>query len=201
MYRPNAAAIVLSTVLAVAGTACAARTGERISIPATSRTLAPSIYYEDGRSLFLGVNTGLARFGAQQDLVPVEIAVANKDLPKLTVNLEGITLQADGQRWPAAAVEERAGSTLRADFERRTQPVSFRAALRTRFPIYREIQPNAGGTPRDRSLAREVELGQHTWVLAQVWFPHPGGELKGRTFEVWLQAPELEDPVFATVRF
>jgi hypothetical protein len=185
----------------VAAAACAARSGSSIGEPETSRTLAPSIYYEDGRSVFLGVNIGLARFATPEKLLPVEIAVANKDLSKLTLDLEGVTLQADGRRWPAASLEERSGSTLRADFERRTQPVSFRHVLETRFPIYREIQPNAGGTTRDRSLARRVELGKHTWVLAQVWFPHPGGDLRGRTFEVWLAAPELEDPIFATVRF
>jgi hypothetical protein len=173
----------------------------RVSGPETSATLAPAIFYEDGRSVFFGVNTGSARLGARGVLVPVEIAVANKDLPKLTVNLEGFTLRSGDERWPAAPVEESAGHRLRADFERRTQPVSFREVLRTRFPIYRELQPNAARTPSDRSLARQVELGQHTWVHAQVWFPHPGGDLKGRTFEVWFAAPELEDPIFTTVRF
>ena len=39
-----------------------------------------------------------------------------------------------------------------------------------------------------------VGLGRAGWSMHC-------GELKGKEFEVWLEAPELPDPIFTTVRF
>lgn len=193
---------LVSTAVVITA-ACASRTEVRQSTNATqaSPTLAPSIFYEEGRIVFLGVNTGLSRFNTDDELVAVEIGIANKDLATLTVDLEGITLHEEGKRWPAVSLRERAGHRLRADFERRMQPVSFEEVLQLRYPGFRRLAPNVGGGSGDRSLARTVGMARHTWLLTQVWFPHPGGDLSGRVFEVWLSAPELPDPVFTTVRF
>jgi hypothetical protein len=166
-----------------------------------SATLAPSVYYEEGNLVFFAVNTGLERFDVDDELVALEIAIANKSKGRLTVTNEGVTLQGEGKSWPAASARESAGHKLRADFERRLQVVPFADAVRQRFPSYSVVSPNTGATPGDRTLARAVELPQQAVMIAQIWFPHPGGKLAGRTFEVWLDAPELPQPVFTTVRF
>jgi hypothetical protein len=64
---------------------------------APSSTLARGVHFEEGNLAFFAVNVELARFRLEEDLLPLEIAVANKDLAKLTISPEGITLRAVGE--------------------------------------------------------------------------------------------------------
>jgi hypothetical protein len=172
------------------------------SEPAPSQTLAPSVYFEEGDLVFLGVNVHLAQFRLDADLIPVEVAVANKRLKTLTVSPERITLRSlDGTTWPVATPEESAGKSLRSSFDRKLMPVAFEKIVDLRFSTYRYVPSTFGLRGGNRTMTRTAEMGRRTWTLAQLWFPNPGGDLKGKLFEVWLEAPELPDPVFVTVRF
>jgi hypothetical protein len=172
------------------------------SAPVASPTLAPSIFYEEGDLVFLGVNVHITRFSLDADLLPVEIAIANKGIEQLSVSPEHITLRSpDGDAWPMASEEESAGSSLRSEFDRRLMPVPFADAVKLRFPNYRSVPSTFGLRGGNRSMTRTVEMRKNSWTLTQIWFPNPGGELKGKLYEVWLDSPELPEPVFTTVRF
>jgi hypothetical protein len=167
-----------------------------------SPTLAPCIYYEDGALVFFAVNAHLARFSLQDDLIPLEIAIANRGLKTLTVISENITLRTDsGQSFPVAQPEESAGSSLRSSFDRNLMPVSFVEILELRFSAYRFVPLTSGLRGGNQSMSRNAKMARHSWTLAQIWFPSPGENLKGRSYEIWFDAPELPEPVFTTIRF
>ena len=176
--------------------------GTSPSQPVPSETLAPSIFYEEGKLVFLGVNVHIARFSLDADPLPVEIAIANKGIEQLSVSPEHITLRSlDGKAWPVASAEESAGSSLRSSFDRKLMPVPFVDIVKLRFPNYKYMPSTFGLRGGNLSMTRAVDMRRNTWTLAQIWFPNPGGELKGKLYEVWLDSPELPEPVFTTVRF
>jgi hypothetical protein len=80
-------------------------------------------------------------------------------------------------------------------------PVSFEQVVRLRFPSYTYVPSTFGLRGGNMSMSRTAEMARRTWTMTQVWFPNPGGDLKGKMFEVWLEAPELADPIFTTVKF
>lgn len=167
-----------------------------------SSTLAPSIFYEEGDLVFLGVNAHLARFHLDKELIPFEIAIANRGLHTLTVSPESITLRtARGRRFPVAQPEESVGSSLRSSFDRQLMPVPFIDILELRFSTYQFVPLTTGLRAGNQTISRTVKMARNSWTMAQVWFPHPGEEMKGKLYEVWLEAPELTDPVFTTIRF
>jgi len=196
----------LTVLLLVAGTIACVQSPNTspsgVDKPKASPTLAPSIHYEEGKLAFLGVNVHLAKFSLDKDLVPLEIAVVNKGLATLTIGPESFTLRSlDGQAWPMAPPQESAGSSLRSDFDRKTQPVSFTDVLSLRFSIYKYIPSTFSSRGGNPSMTRTAPLARTTYTAFQAWFPNPGGELKGQLFEVWLEAPELPEPIFTTIQF
>ena len=196
--------ILFSVVVVLAATAgCVGRgTGSYTGRSPASPTLAPGIHFEEGDLAFFAVNVYLARLSLKDDLLPLEIAVANKALDRLTVAPELIILRDEnGNRWPVATVEESAGKSLQSKFTRNLQPVPFLDTIRLRFSAYQPLPATYGFRPGDYVMTRTVEMRKKTWIYAQIWFPNPGGELKGKQFEVWLNSPELPDPIFTTIQF
>jgi hypothetical protein len=168
----------------------------------TSPTLAPYIHFEEGDLVFFAVNTHLARLSLNEDLIPLEIAIANKSLDMLTVAPELILLRdSEGNRWPVASASESAGKSLQSRFNRNLQPVPFLDTVRLQLSAYQPLPATFGLRPGDYTMTRTVELRKKTWIYAQIWFPNPGGELKGSQFEIWLNSPELPEPVFTTIQF
>jgi hypothetical protein len=171
--------------------------------PEPSPTLAPSIFFTEGKLVFFSVNAHLARFRLKDDLIPFEIAVANKGLQNLTVGPEMITLREPkgGSAWPVASLTESLGQSTRTTFDRKLMPVPLLDVVRLRFAGYKPVPATYGFRPGDYAMTRTVEMTKHRWMYAQIWFPNPGGDLKGKIYEVWLDAPELSDPVFVTIKF
>jgi hypothetical protein len=166
-----------------------------------SNTLSPTIYYEEGRLVFLSVDVNLSKYQLEADLIPLEIGIVNKGLQTLTVGPELITLRSrNNESWPVASAKESSGNSLRSSFDRSRQPVSFVALIDQRFGNSR-FKSSTGVRQGNATMNRTVSLLQREWTAAQIWFPNPGGELKGAIFEVWLNSPELPDPVFTTIRF
>ena len=207
MRKSCALKLVLISIVAVlavtAGCIAGARgTGSYPNRSQASPTLAPGIHFEEGDLAFFAVNAYLARLSLKEDLLPLEIAVANKALDRLTVAPELIILRDEnGKRWPVAAAQESAGRSLQSKFARNLQPVPFLDTIRLRFSAYQPLPATYGFRPGDYVMTRTVEMRKKTWIYAQIWFPNPGGELKGKQFEVWLNSPELPDPIFTTIQF
>jgi len=200
--RYGAASIV--PLLLAAGCVMSPATGpvETSSESRPSPTLAPAVFFEEGKLIFLAVNTHIARFQLDAELIPLEIAVANKRLEQLRLSPEHITLRSlDGQRWPVASREESTGSSLRSSFDRKTMPVPFIDLVKQRLSNYRYVPSTSALRGGNIDISRTAELRRNTWTISQIWFPNPGGELKDQLFEVWVDSPELPDPVFTTIRF
>ncbi len=114
-------------------------------------------------------------------MIPLEIAVANKGLQRLTVGLDGITLRdRAGHAWAAATLAESLGRSLRSEFDRSLMPVDFREVVRLRFSATRPVPANYGLRPGDHVMTRTAEMTRNTWMYAQVWFPIPAGNRRGR---------------------
>ena len=194
-------ALALASVCAACATARVNEPGTSPSKPGPSDTLAPSIFYEEGKLVFFGVNAGLARLRPNGKLLPFEIAIENKGLEQLRVSAEYITLRSsDGRTWPVTPPEESEGSTLQSEFDRSRQPVSFQEIVGQRVGNSKYVPSTFGLRGGNITMSRTAELRRNTWTFSQVWFPNPGGELKGQLFEVWLDSPDLPDPVFTTIR-
>jgi len=166
-----------------------------------SNTLSPTIYYEEGSLVFLAVDLNLSKYQLEADLIPVEIGIFNKGLQNLTVGPELITLRSrNNESWPVASAKESSGNSLRSSFDRNRQPVTLIELIDQRFGNSR-FKSSTGVRQGNATMNRTVSLLQREWTSAQIWFPNPGGELKGAIFEVWLNSPDLPDPVFTTIRF
>ncbi len=203
MWRKFVLASTVVVLTVAAGCIAGSRgTGSSKSRSQASPTLAPYIHFEEGDLAFFAVNTQLARLSLEEDLLPLEVAIANKSLELLTVAPELITLRdAAGNLWPVASAKESAGKSLQSRFARNLQPVPFPDVVRLRFSTYQALPATYGFRPGDYTMARTVEMRKRTWIYAQIWFPNPGGDLKGKEFEVWLNSPELPDPIFTTIHF
>lgn len=204
----NPAKIRLQAAVALLGiTASVACTGHRSAAldakgPSPSPTLAPNVFFEEGKLVFLGVNAALARFNLEDPILPLEIAVANKGLQRLTVGPEMITLRDRmGGAWPAASPSESVGKGLRSSFDRNLMPVPFPDIVRLRFSSFTPVPATFASRAGNETMSRTVEMAKNTRLLTQIWFPNPGGDLRGKVFDVQLDSPELPDPVFVTIRF
>ncbi|MBD3869546.1 MAG: hypothetical protein IFK94_15610 [Acidobacteria bacterium] len=198
--------MLVSAVMALVATAgCiggARSTGWSPGRSQVSPTLAPYIHFEEGDLAFFAVNTHLARLSLKEDLIPLEIAIANKSMDLLTVAPELIILRdMEGNRWPVASAAESAGKSLQSRFSRNLQPVPFLDTVQLHFSAYQALPATFGLRPGDYTMTRTVEMRKKTWIYAQIWFPNPGGALKGRQFEIWLNSPELPEPIFTTIQF
>ena len=97
--------LTLSTVLAAA---CATRqpmTGQ--PAPDVDRKLSTFAYIEEGKIATFIVDTRPTRYRENEPYVPVEIAIANRGLPKLSLTRESFTLaDENGNRYPCASPKE-----------------------------------------------------------------------------------------------
>jgi hypothetical protein len=173
--------------------------------PREAARLAPFMYYTEGRLVFFLVNSRPAPPYYGEDQIPLEIAVANKRLDSLTVDPEeGFTLiDPEGRRWPAATLEEMGGLELSRQFDLRTQTVNLQELLQNRFGrLYRFFAPNFGFTARHRSYTRIVELPKFAYTSGYILVARPEGEIDPEArYELWLTAPELEEPIFVPFKF
>lgn len=177
---------------------CAARRSpERAST--TDPKLAPSTYMEDGRLVALVVSTRAAEVRRSKTHFPLEIAVVNKGLAGLSISPESFVLVDDsGRRHPVAGREDLANRYGNTDIDRRFSEAA--GPVRAKFSQYLPVPSNM--TPGfDRGVARDhVSLPRFAYLLDFVYFPRPEGGAAGRTYELFLSAPELPDPVFVRFR-
>lgn len=190
-------ALVLIAMLAVG---CAGRvpmTGQEVS--GLDRRLSPYTFIEDGDLVSFLINTRATRYRNDQSYVPLEILVANRGLRQLSLTRESFTLvDGDGTRYPVAGPRELIESYPFLDMDRSLQEVNSvtsRFAAFTRYPSNFSPLRGAGSRPvRDR-----VALPKFGYIIDFLYFPRPANGLRDAVLELFLDAPELQDPVF--VRF
>jgi hypothetical protein len=160
--------------------------------------LAQSTFIEEGKLVALVVSTRPMRFRLDRPYIPIEIAVVDKGLEKLSLTRESFTLvDASGARYAAVGRDELTRDYGNTDIDRElAEALPF---VRTRFPTYRRVVSNF--TPGfDAPIVRDhVFLSKFTYLYDMIYFPRPEGDLVHQPLELLVSAPELPDPL--VIRF
>ena len=204
----------IGTLMALAGFAlaslgCPAR--QPIRGQATSgldRKLSTFAFIEEGEVLSFIVGTRAARYREKSAYMPLEICIGNRGLRKLTLTRESFTLvDEEGNRYPVASPRELMEGYEFLDFDRQSLAeldgiIFNKFATFTRYPS--KFSPTRTSNPgRTLSGASElvrdrVALPRFGYLLDFIYFPLPQTGLLNRRFELFLESPDLEDPVFVT---
>ncbi len=164
------------------------------------RKLSTFAYIEEGDILTLIVDTRPARDKDGSSYVPLEIAIANHGLRKLTLTLESFTLiDGEGNRYPAAGARELLENYGMLDFDRNLgelEGIIFnKFAAMPRYPSH--FSPTRTVSVSGSSLVRDlVALPRHGYLIDFVYFPAPKTGVRDQPFELFLDSPDLAEPVF-----
>lgn len=167
------------------------------------RKLSTFAFIEEGRLVTLIVGTRAARDRDETSYIPLEIAVANNGLRTLTLTRESFTLiDEQGQRYPMATARELIENYAFLDWDRRLgelQSITFnKFSALARYPS--KFSPTEMARTSFQDIVRDrVSLPRYGYIIDYIYFPKPETGIRGHTFELFLDAPELEDPAF--VRF
>jgi hypothetical protein len=164
------------------------------------RKLSTFAYIEEGDIVTFIVDTRPARDKDGSPYVPLEIAIANHGMRKLTLTLESFTLiDKDGNRYPAATPRELLQGYDMLDFDRNLGEIEGivfnRFGALARYPS--NFSPTRTLTVDGTSLVRDVvALPKHGYVIDFIYFPMPATGVRDQPFELFLDSPDLADPVF-----
>jgi hypothetical protein len=164
------------------------------------KKLSTYAYIEEGDILTFIVGTRPARDKDGYGYVPFEIAIANHGLRKLELTLESFTLiDKDGNRYPSATARELLQGYNMLDFDRNLGELASivfnRFGAMARYPS--NFSPtetlNVDGTAIVRDL---VSLPKHGFLIDFIYFPEPASGIRDQPFELFLDSPDLDEPVF-----
>jgi hypothetical protein len=198
--RRSLAVFTLSALLAVCS--CAERPLATASAPAVDRKLSTFVFLEEGKLVSFAVDARSTREREQGPFIPFEICVANRGVKSLTLTRESFTLiDQDGNRYPCVGPRDLLESYDFLDFDRRLAEVAgiveSRFSTYTRYPSSFSPVRTAVAGPFQSTLVRDaLSLPQYGYIVDFLYFPKPKTGVLGRRFELFLEAPELQDPVF-----
>jgi hypothetical protein len=185
---------VLAGIAVLGGCAAGSYYG-RNSESQLDRKFSLTSYIEEGTQVALIVGVRPAGIVKDQGYVPFEIGVANKGLEELTITPESFVLIDDqGNRYPAVSAEELYREYRRVDVDRRLGEI-FQVML-GKFQTYSIIQSNFTPSFDAPTLVPTAHLPRYSMIYDLLYFPEPEDGVRGRRFELFMSAPELEDPVF-----
>ena len=192
-------------LLFIAG--CASGFNDLPQEPGFSPRLTRFTYLEEGKLVSLAADTEATIQREKQKFIPVGVGIANLGLPSsLTLTRESFTLVDDqGKKYSLATVSEARSLAGLQTYDLKLAQ-NFSEVLLTRFTtlmnvpmVFFPVQSTEPQYSRRGIVRDRVELPDRSWAWDILYFPHPEGKLKGRKYELWLDAPELKEPVF--VRF
>lgn len=193
--RPVARVVVVAAcALLVAGCVRQPIRGQPTS--GLDRKLSTFAYIEEGDLLTFVVGTKAARDRQTSPYVPFEIALANHGLRELTLTRESFTLvDANGRRYPLATPSELIETYELLDFDR--EYAELEGIVFNRFAAFARYASQFSPTRTGATIVDDrIALPKGGYIIDTLHFPRPSGELRGQTFELFLAAPELEEPVF-----
>ncbi|ANM31555.1 hypothetical protein ABI59_21295 [Acidobacteria bacterium Mor1] len=200
-------AIVLVSI-GLSGCARTLNTQVDQNAPAVDPKFSLTSYVEEGELLALVVGTRPTMTRSKFNYLPFEVGVVNRGVPNLTLSLESFTLiDEDGNRYPAVGEIELNKSyegSVNADTAIGSSG-TFRLGeiepiLAGRFTTFRRKRGVLTPATGRADLSNQF-LEQFTYAVNMVYFPRPeGAEVRGEIFELFMDAPELEDPVFVRFR-
>ena len=103
----------------------------------------------------------------------------------------------EGNRTRLASVSEITG---RYTFQTMDQRIlSERGFLETKFDFFVEVSSQFFPNPSGRGVAQDrVGIPRSAWWQDVLYFPMPEGGMRDRRLDLFLDCPQLEDPVFVT---
>ena len=163
--------------------------------PPLDRKFSLTSYIEEGTELAFIVGVRPAGIVKDQGYVPFEIGVANKGMEKLTITAESFVLiDEEGNRYPVVSSEELYREYRRVDVDRRLGEI-FQVML-GKFQIYSLVPSNFTPSFDAPTLLPQAYLSRYSMMYDLIYFPEPETGVRGRRFELFMSAPELENPVF-----
>lgn len=193
-------AVVLILGLTAAG--CAARQpirGQEASD--LDRKLSTYAFIEEGDLATVIVGTRATRYREESAYMPLELCIANNGLKRLILTLESFTLvDEEGNRYPAASPRELMEGYEFLDLDRdrlaELDSIIFnKFAAHTRYGS--KFSPtHAASFGRENLVRDRVSLPKFGYILDFIYFPAPPNGLKGHRFELFVESPDLPDPVF-----
>lgn len=192
--RTAATLVLLATALGVVG---CARTPLRGQVAGgTDAKLSQTTYRQEGSQLALFVDTRLARLRDGDSYMPLEIAVANRGLPGLTLTLESFTLvDEEGNRYPAVSGTELGKNYRTVDVDRRLRELPQQVAAL--YASYTRIAA-ALTTSFDNPTPQTLRLPRFHYATELIYFPAPSTGMRGKRFDLLMTAPEVDDSIVVT---
>lgn len=170
------------------------------------RRLSRFSYVAEGVGATVIVGTQAARFREGEGFVPIEIAVANTAGEALRLTRESFTLvDIEGGRYKPASPRELLEGYDFLDMDRSalTELPSVVASTfaahdpyPSKFSPTREVR--AAGPFTRRVVLDEVTLPTFGYLVDFIYFPSPASGIKGRRFELILDAAALPEPVIVS---
>ena len=189
--------IVVAAALTAATLALPACSTSRRAPSDLDRKISQSSYIEEGKLMALVVGTRATRQREDRPYIPLEIAVVNKALASISFTAESFTLiDSEGNRYSTVGFDELKSDYRTIDLDRRLEEVG--PTVRGSFQAYEERPSSLTGS-FDRPIVQKMFLPKFSYMIDWIYFPTPAGGVRGKRFELFLEAPELQDPVF--VRF
>lgn len=162
--------------------------------------LSTFAFVEEGNLVSFIVGTRAAQYRDAAGYVPLEICVANRGVKQLTLTRESFTLvDAQGNRYPCAGPRELMEKYEFLDLDRRLAEINElvfnRFATFNRYPS--NFSPTRGVIPGASSVVRDqVVLPKFGFFIDFIYFPTPKTGVRKQRFDLFMQAPELAEPVF-----
>lgn len=164
---------------------------------ALDKKLSRFSYIEEGKVLGFAVDVEAARYREDTPYFPLQVAVANKSMKKLTVKRESFWLvDSEGNRYSLAGVRELSENYSVVGMDKRF--TEFQSVLLSRWPSFLKLPSNffPGEGLRSGVAFDQVELPSFAYFTDMIYFPHPETGVVGQRFELFLDTEELEEPVF-----
>jgi hypothetical protein len=202
MTQRNRIAAGLSCCLLVALAGCGARQPIRgQETTGLDRKLSTFAFIEQGDAMTLIVGTKSTRYREASAYIPIEIAISNNGLRQISLTRESFTLIDEaGNRYPAVSPQELIESYDFLDLDR-TQLAELQSIVFNKFATYTrypsKFSPTRAFSIGASNLVRDhVALPKFGYVLDFLYFPAPQTGLIGHRFDLFVDAQELDDPVF-----
>jgi hypothetical protein len=165
------------------------------------RKLSTFAYIEEGKLATFIVDTRPTRYREGERYVPVEIAIANRGVARLSLTRESFTLaDENGNRYPCASPKELLANYDFLDLDRNLaeldEIVFNRFGAMTAYPSKFSPTRRPSRTGESNVITDTVQLPRYGYMLDMLYFPMPTTGLKGHKFELAMTAPELTDPIF-----
>ena len=200
--RRNMLPVILVAVVAAAS-ACALQPNNLTRpAPDIDRTLTTFSFIEEGELVTFVVDTRATRDRDANPFIPFEIAVGNRTVNRLNLTRESFTLVDDqGNRYPCVGPKELLEGYNFLDFDRKLGElpsiVSNKFGNFTRYPSMFSPVLDPFSNALGSTVVRDaITLPRFGYFIDFIYFPRPVGGVNGKKFELFLESPDLKDPVF-----